>query len=73
MADPEEHGERMLFGSGIFAGEEYADVRWMVLLNDKCPAELSKKFQSSLKEKGKILFGNKLPYVELFTKFQKNT
>ena len=43
LSDPEQHAERMLFGSGIFSGDQYADVRWRVLIHKKCPKRLADK------------------------------
>jgi hypothetical protein len=43
LSNPEEHAERMLFGSGIFAGDEYADIRWRVLIHPSCPKRVADK------------------------------
>lgn len=31
LQDPAQYGESMCLGSGIFAGEDYGDVRWKIL------------------------------------------
>jgi hypothetical protein len=38
--DPEGHAERMCLGDGCFAGEDFADIRWHVLVGGKCPKRL---------------------------------
>lgn len=43
LSDPGEHAERMLFGDGIFADDKYADIRWRVLINPKCPKRVADK------------------------------
>ena len=43
LADPAKNAERMLFGAGIFAGDEYADLRWKTLINPKCPKRVATK------------------------------
>ena len=43
LSDPEANAEAMLFGQGIFAGDEYADVRWRVLISEKCPKRVADK------------------------------
>lgn len=43
LDDPAEHAERVLFGRGIFAGEEYADVRFQVLMHSKCPKRIARR------------------------------
>jgi len=43
LADPEEHAERMLFGTGYFADDRYADIRWRVLNHPKCPKRVADK------------------------------
>ena len=47
LADPRANAESMLFGQGLFAGEEYADVRWKVFIDDRCPKRV---FTKLLKE-----------------------
>ena len=34
------HAQAALFGNGIFAGEEYGDVRWKVMIHPECPSKL---------------------------------
>jgi hypothetical protein len=43
LADPEVNADVMLFDGGIFAGDEYADIRWRVLISDKCPKRVADK------------------------------
>jgi hypothetical protein len=43
LSDPASHAERMLFEGGIFAGDEYADVRWKVLNLPECPRRVADK------------------------------
>ena len=40
LANPAAHAQAALFGNGIFAGEEYGDVRWKVMIHPECPSEL---------------------------------
>jgi hypothetical protein len=41
LADPSSNADRMLFGTGIFAGDEYADIRWKVLIHPECPKRVA--------------------------------
>jgi hypothetical protein len=41
LSAPEEHAERMLFDGGIFDGDQFADLRWKVLIHDKCPRRVA--------------------------------
>jgi hypothetical protein len=43
VEDPAKHAERMLFGKGIFVSEEYADLRWLILIHEKCPSKIAKR------------------------------
>ena len=43
LEDPAKHGEKYCTGSGRFAGNEWADVRWKVLIHPKCPERLAAK------------------------------
>ena len=43
IANPAAHAARMLFGKGIFSGEDYADVRWRVLIHPKCPSRIAQR------------------------------
>ena len=41
LADPAANAERMLFDGGIFAGDQYADIRWRVLIYPDCPKSIA--------------------------------
>ena len=41
LADPAANAERMLFDGGIFAGDQYADIRWRVLIHPDCPKSVA--------------------------------
>jgi hypothetical protein len=43
LENPEDHGEAATSGNGIFAKEEWADVRWNILIHPKCPKRLADK------------------------------
>ncbi len=43
LADPAAHAERMLFNRGFFSGEEYADIRWKILIHTECPKRVADK------------------------------
>ncbi len=43
LEDPAKHGEKYCTGSGRFASDEWADVRWKVLSHPKCPKRLANK------------------------------
>ena len=43
LADPVTNADSMLFGNGRFAGDEYADVRWRVLIHPACPKAIANK------------------------------
>ena len=47
LGDIESHAPRMLFGEGIFAGPEYADVRWRIFVDDKCPSHIQKRLKET--------------------------
>ena len=42
ISNPGRHSKRMLFGKGIFAGDDYADIRWLVLIRGKISPKLSR-------------------------------
>lgn len=46
LADPKANAEAMLFDGGVFAGDEYGDIRWKVLVHDDCPKALSSVSQN---------------------------
>ena len=43
LADPAAHADRMLFGTGIFSDDKYADIRWRVLIHPQCPKGVADK------------------------------
>ena len=43
LRDPAAHAETMLFGNGVFAAAEYADVRFAVLVSGNCPKQIADK------------------------------
>ena len=43
IADPKSHAERMLFDGGIFSSDDYADIRWRVLIHPDCPKRAANK------------------------------
>ncbi len=43
LADPEKHAATMCLDGGIFSADEYADVRWKVLVQPKCPKRIADK------------------------------
>lgn len=43
LSDPKKHSDRMLFGAGIFSGDQYADIRWRVLIHPDRPNNLATK------------------------------
>jgi len=43
LSDPAAHAEKMCFGDGVFAGDRWADVRWRVLISEKCPNRAADK------------------------------
>ena len=43
LNNPAERAEGMLFGHGIFAGDEWADIRWRVLIHPECPKRIADK------------------------------
>ena len=47
LDDIENNAPRMLFADGIFSGPEYADVRWRVFVDDKCPSSIQTRLQAT--------------------------
>ena len=43
LANPADHAERMLLDGGIFAADEYADIRWRVLNLENLPAAIASR------------------------------
>jgi DUF4097 and DUF4098 domain-containing protein YvlB len=43
LNEPAKHGEAACCGTGIFAKDEWADVRWNVLIHPDCPHRLAAK------------------------------
>ena len=43
LADPKAHAATMCLDGGIFAADEYADIRWKVLIHPKCPKRVADK------------------------------
>src|SRR5688572_29293411 len=37
LADPAANADRMLFDGGIFSNDQFADIRWRVLIHPECP------------------------------------
>jgi len=43
LSDPKNNAEKMLLGTGCFSGDEYADIRWRVLIDPRCPKRVADK------------------------------
>lgn len=53
---PSAHAERMCFDGGIFSGDEYADVRWKVILHENCPQKIADRLaETSLHTSGETI------------------
>ena len=56
LSDPATHAERMLFGRGFFAAPRYADIRWRVLIDARCPTKVADKLvTTALHSNGKTI------------------
>src|ERR1700738_2828117 len=56
LADPEANAGRMCFDGGIFSGKEYADIRWRVIILEKCPQEIASRLaETSLHANGESI------------------
>jgi hypothetical protein len=55
IGDPAQHAERMLLKDGIFAGEQYGDIRWRVITDPACPKKVLAKLLKT------TVFIDKLP------------